>query len=490
MCQQKQPIMQGISKTVSKLKNWKQKAIERRRKIDALQKRQKELTASREGWKQKYKAVKAENLDLIHQNHILQKRIAVLEKADNLVEDKPRNHSYGSMLMLMLLQMRMQGNISLRGCLATMKIVSLVLGIELRLPCASTLLNWEKKLGLDRLNTPSESCSDWAIILDESISIGPEKLLLTLGVDLSVYEFGQALNFSDVNVLDMAIASSWKGLDISERLADLKEDSSIVYGVTDGGTNLVKALKESDLDRVSDCTHAIGNLLKKQYNNCANFQAFSKQCGVLKRQVQLGQYAEYAPPKQRTKGRFLNLQALSNWAFKLLKILDSKTDLPDEIKQKLEWLKEYESLIKEIHQQCRLMNRLFSILKTKGLNNDTQKECLDLLEKEKCPDVFRKGVEQYLSENVVLLNQKQSLICCSDIIESYFGKYKYINAKSGQSLITDACLCLANFNPNFGKKEVKKAMENVKIIDLKQWKEQNCSDSILKKKKKLFKNTG
>jgi len=38
-------------------------------------------------------------------------------------------------------------------------------------------------------------------------------------------------------------------------------------------------------------------------------------------------------------------------------------------------------------------------------------------------------------------------------------------------LITDACLCLANFNPNFGKKDVKKAMENVKIVDLNEWKQ-------------------
>lgn len=59
---------------------------------------------------------------------------------------------------------------------------------------------------------------------------------------------------------------------------------NLVQSVNDEGTNLIKALKMSEIPRVSDCTHAIGNLLKKQYHKDEHL-SFSKQCGVLKRQV-------------------------------------------------------------------------------------------------------------------------------------------------------------------------------------------------------------
>ena len=60
--------------------------------------------------------------------------------------------------------------------------------------------------------------------------------------------------------------------------------------------------------------------------------------------------------------------------------------------------------------------------------------------------------------------------------------------KSG-GYISDDCLNMANFSQNFTEKEVKQAMENVKIIDIIEWRKQNCKDSLRAKKQKLFENT-
>lgn len=482
--------MQGTLKSNSNLIKWKEKAIERRKKIDALTKRIKEIKTGRSNWKEKYFSSKEMNKALLSENMELKRRISVLEQASNLTSAKPKHHSYGSLLISMLIQMRQQGNCSLRACIGVMKILVLVLGLEIKIPCASSILNWEKKLGLYNLKNKKDSGTTQAIILDESISIGTEKILLTLGVDLENYTFGQALNFSDMNLLDLAIGSSWKGEEISARLEQLKQDYVIDYAITDGGTNLIKSLKDSQINRVADCTHAIGNILKRQYNNCAHFQSFSKQCGVFKRQVQLSNYAEFAPPKQRVKGRFLNLQYLANWAYNMLEILDLKTGLAPKIQYQLAWLKDYRSLVDDIYHQSLLMNKLFGVLKNKGLNNHTYEECLVLLETEQSTAIFRKQVKEYLTTNMTLLEERQSLICCSDIIESYFGKYKNIATKNGQSIITDACLCMANFSQKFDQNFVKMAMENTKIVDLQEWNNTNCSESIFKKKKALFKNTG
>jgi len=124
----------------------------------------------------------------------------------------------------------------------------------------------------------------------------------------------------------------------------------------------------SDIIQIQDCTHAIGNLLKKRYGSNEQFIAFSKQCGILKRQVMLGKDALIMPPTQRVKGRFLNLQALSDWAYKMLLLLQKDDSLlSDEQKEKLEWLENYRTLILEMHEQgrsCALSQR--KVMKDSG----------------------------------------------------------------------------------------------------------------------------
>ena len=53
-----------------RIKNWKTKAISRRKENDYLKKREKELIQSRDSWKEKYKAAK-----LSHKKKLLTSRL-------------------------------------------------------------------------------------------------------------------------------------------------------------------------------------------------------------------------------------------------------------------------------------------------------------------------------------------------------------------------------------------------------------------------------
>ena len=247
----------------------------------------------------------------------------------------------------------------------------------------------------------------------------------------------------------------------------------------------------SNILQIQDCTHAIGNLLKKQYVSNEEFITFSKQCGILKRQVMTGKDALIMPPTQRVKGRFLNLQPLSDWAYKMLLLLKNKDSmLSVEQREKLSWLENYRTLILEIYEQGKTMNQLFKVLKNEGLSEYSSQKCNTILKTSKATEFFKDGVQQYLEKNLKVLASDKAVICCSDIIESYFGKYKNQLAKTGSQLITDSCLCIANFNQNFDNKEIKKAMEEVKIVDLKDWRQENLPNSLLQQKRKLLKSVG
>jgi len=311
-------------------------------------------------------------------------------------------------------------------------------------------------------------------------------------VELTKYSFGKSLCFEDTVVLYLGIGKSWTGEGISKQIEKIKSNGFVIeYGVSDGGTNLIKSLKISKVPLIKDCTHAIGNLLKKQYVSNEEFIAFSKQCGIFKRQVMLGKNALIMPPAQRVKGRFLNLQPLSEWAYKMLLLLaQQNSELSKEQQEKLKWLESYRTLILEINEQCKTMNKLFKILKNEGLNKETAEKSKAILEQSKATSFFKDGVRQYLAINLNILIDDKPIICCSDIIESYFGKYKNQLAKTGSKLITDSCLAIANFNQNFEKEEIKKAMEEVKIVDLKNWRKGNLPRSLLQEKRALLKSVG
>ena len=82
----------------------------------------------------------------------------------------------------------------------------------------------------------------------------------------------------------------------------------------------------------------------------------------------------------------------------------------------------------------------------------------------------------------------QTRICCSDLIESFFGKYKHQIQKGAIGGITESVLSIANY-PKLPEKEyIKEAFERTKIKDILNWRDKNGKETIGRKRKKLFKN--
>lgn len=487
--------MQGISKDKDKVSNWREKAKRRSVEIGSLKKRIAEIIKSRNNWKEKYKRVKAENYRLRKALRTSEKQEKSGVRAKEKGKEKggkAKHHSYSLQIIMLCMLLRQKGNCSLRSSASILKIIALSLDLELSFPSRSSIQNWEKKLGYSRLKREGKKEEKWVLIIDESVSIGNQKLLLILGVEISNYKIKSALTFEQVSVLCIGIGKSWKGAAIAAEIKKIKaRNFSISYSVSDGGTNIGKALLLSEIRQVRDCTHFIGNLLKKQYKDNELFEQFSKKCGQLRREVYLGKDTLIIPPKQRAKGRFLNLQALSKWAYKMLLLVENEAaSLSSEQKEKLSWIKAYKGLILEIYVQCKTMDELFELLKNKGLSSENIAACKIILKKSNVTDFFKKGVEEYMTTNFKLAEKEYALICCSDIIESYFGKYKGLLTQTSSQVITDSCLCIANFNQNFNEKEIKKAMEEVKIVDLKNWKEEQLPSSLFQEKIKLLKSVG
>jgi hypothetical protein len=85
-----------------------------------------------------------------------------------------------------------------------------------KIPSHTTIRNWACKMGYYRVHQEVEKSEElWLLLIDESISLGNEKILLILGMPLSKVSFGRALNLSDLRVLQMEIRKTWTGEDIN-----------------------------------------------------------------------------------------------------------------------------------------------------------------------------------------------------------------------------------------------------------------------------------
>lgn len=481
--------MRGNTKQKTKEKKWKKKALSYSKEKEKLRIKVRNLERSKSTWKEKCRGLR---LEVNEQKLIIKK----LNKKNGLhVENKRKkikHHSYDTFEIGLCLHLRRFSNISYRSCVEVIYVLSIVLDLHFFRPSINSIRNWEMKMGYKELQQNGNLSEEWAIILDESIMVGQQKMLLILGVNLTVYNFEDALNFEDVKVLGLHIGKSCKGEDVSRAIEEIKaRNFNIKYAVCDNGNNLSKGLEMSKLDKIEDCTHALGLLLEKRYEKDELFIAFSKASILFKRQIVLSKYSVFIPPVQRSKARFLNLTQLSKWSLKLLKLSKqySKTTKNQTEYKKISWIEEHELIIKDVYNYQQKVNEILKILKTKGLNAKSKKECEGLLNGRKIDAEFKRNIRAYLNRNFSKLDKELiKVICCSDIIESKFGHLKNKMSSNKNVGFTAGSLGIAIPHLIISDDEIKSNLEAVKLKEIWKWEEENLEESILKKKKRLFKS--
>lgn len=475
--------MRGIQLLPSKLHDWQEKAKQRSKYIATQTKRLSEVKLSRGVWRDKYFELKAEN-EVLKQ---------ALNNRVQLPCTKITGHSYSAEQILLALQLRHEGGCSYRSCAAVIRIVSVWLGLKWRIPAYTTIRNWDIKLGYSRLHHCFIRPLNCALIMDESISMGSEKILLLLGVDLERYDYSRPLKMEDIIVLDIGLSKSWKSEAITPRIAKVKKrDIELTYSCTDNGNNIVKALKDSGLIQIEDCSHALGNLMKKRYHNNATFKSLSAEVVKFKQRICNGKYAEYAPPKWRSKSRYMNLYPICKWSKRMLKLIDiyRQQTSSHPILEQLIWLEKYRTFVEQLAAEQAVIQRWQQLLKTEGLSPKLAAKCKTILAESEIADTLKTSMKAYLDRNVERAASLGKVICSSDIIESVFGKFKQRVGKHPQAGLTPGCLTISNYNHSFKIEEIKTAIEQTKMVNIEQWRTKNLPESIFQKKKKLLKIAG
>jgi hypothetical protein len=369
---------------------------------------------------------------------------------------------------------------------------NLHLELSVSSPSFSTTMLWVKKLGYTRLTSIKPIADDWVIILDESIGIGQEKVLVILGIRQQDVDLTRPLKMQDMEPLLVKSREKWQAPDIANELNIIKQKiGTISYAVSDAGFAIKKALEISKIIWIYDITHAIAITLTKIYSDDCDFKKFAHLAAQMRFKLCNSKQAHLIPPNQRSKSRFLNIDIICKWAVQALKAYESQEIcLAD--KQSLQWVKDMEDFVHTLEKIMAVTQEISVILKNNGLSKKSILRCKASLKGYNSGKLrqFKDMILKQLAENGrSLIKRNEVKLCCSDVIETIFGKYKCELSKNKMSGITDLVLIIPALTTTLDANYITHAIDNCTVKDIENWKKENLCESLLSKRKLVFFNS-
>jgi len=417
---------------------------------------QSKLRHSREQWKRKA-TERAEH------NRYLRKELARIkherdrsQQAHQETQERLRRHeaqAHGLVvhhkvdLVWLALRLFLEVRISFRAVARVLRLLAEGCSIT-KAPCPQTVINWITRLAIVRSDAarslrglplraaPFSNGLIW--MMDISIGLGAGKILAVVAIDAHHHHLTPgAPSLEHARCMGVSVADAWTGDTIAEFLGRLiaRVGRPAAY-LKDGGgdlRNAVACLEEQGLGSpcIDDMSHAVAAMLKRSYQDHPAFETFVSACGRVSGNVKQTILACLAPPKVRTKARFMNVHRLFTWADRVLHLSPSggaKTGSPlAKLRACLEQLPACKALITRFRGDASGLLACQQIVKMQGLSHATLAQCEPRLATMPSAALRRecRAYLVYQLETATTLGLDHiGLPISSDAIESLFGVAK------------------------------------------------------------------
>ena len=359
------------------------------------------------------------------------------------------------------------------------------------IPAYTTIGYWAKELGL---SVYKEACvlfkdKRYALIVDESMMIGSEKLLLTLAVDAD--HKGHAITEKDIVVVDISVARSWNGesiKDVLEKVAK-KIGHAPEYVISDNGSTMRKAVRESGFKHHLDISHSLGMFLERVYKKDLDFQKLSDEVQMARLKYNMQDVAFVQPPSQRSIARFMNMSKWIEWASRMQYVYHT---LQNDIKEVYKFIPNNAALVDELSEVMDCITKIERDIKTNGISKESAARCKQLVintimngnERQRKVGTY---ILEYLDNEISFMGENEQHNASSDPIESTFGVTKAIMSNdklvgvTTMILVIPLRLKLAEEN-SIVKFKFKERLEQERHWHIKQWANENLSPNLMLKR--------
>jgi hypothetical protein len=380
-----------------------------------------------------------------------------------------------------------------------------------RLPCPQTVRLWLLRVGLYVLRRALPRRSDWVFILDHTIRLGQRKCLLILGVPLERVQGPRgALGHHDVVVLDLWVTTRCTGEDVAERLRAVGERVGTPRQVvSDHGSDLTKGIGLYQAEQAAvvgqaavvdtyDVTHRLACLVKAELEPDPRWGELLRRCTSSLFQVQQTAGAFLVPPTPRRLSRYLNVDRHVEWAGRVLTLLDAR-DLAEVagllkmsleearswLESKLGWLREFRADVGHWERLLRVVRQTHEEVKNHGLSRQTARRVWRGLGADIMTDPRLRGflarVLWYLRAEGGKVPRGESWLGTSDVIESLFGKYKWLGEKAPYAEVGASVLALPVLTTELTGELLHEALSAVSGDDVRDWVSEHVGRSTLSK---------
>jgi hypothetical protein len=375
-------------------------------------------------------------------------------------------------------------------------------------PHFTSVINWTVRFGLARLNQVGRISKPWLAIIDLSIDIGVKKALVVLRVPIdALARRGSAIQLEDCGCIGLCVTERTDGATVAKALTRIFATAGDpVALIKDGGTDLGKGValwkaqegKEA-VWTIEDIGHVMANALKAQFEKTKAFERFVSvvhKAGARLRQTKL---AFLIPPKLRTKGRFQGISRLGKWVESLLDALAGRGRAEGhsalaKLRVAMAGLASLRPFIERFAATVLGVAEVLEILKNKGLNQETYRQCQQLAEQLPERSKVKKRLLVWLQHHLHIqcrlgVNQ-MPLLVSSDIIESLFGKFKHIIERSPQTDMNRTTLVIPALCGRVDGQAIAQALAHTTHSDAQNWEQDNIPYTLRKQRHAFFHGTG
>lgn len=408
--------------------------------------------------------------------------------------------------MVSFLELVLGGSLPIRGASRALGTFFELLGVGESAPYWGTGRWWLLRLGYYQIHQPKEVADDWVWLVDHATQAGVQRCLVILGIrQKDLPPPGQCLRHQDMEVIDVKPVDHSDKTVVYEQLERASEKTGVPRAIVQDHGGDLKVGTERFCEQhegcvsIYDVAHYAASVLRKELEPDLSWKAFCSELGQCKYEVQQTELSFLAPPSQRSKARYMNLEPLLKWASRALSCLDGQAPgvvgriSQARLEAKLGWLQKYREPLAQWRQMQAMVDRTVDWVRRYGLYHDIAEDLGMELEKlgesRGGAQRVRDALLAYVSSESAKARAGERLPGSSEVIESCFGRLKGLEGEHQKCGFTSMVLALGAIVSERTSSVIREALTFCKTHDVIRWCERFLGETEQTKRCQLCAST-
>ena len=316
---------------------------------------------------------------------------------------------------------------------------------------------------------------------DHVIRLGVYKCFVIVGVRMATLMAKKDLTISLEDLEPMALLpmETSNGTEVVRRLEETvqKVGFSPDALVIDHGSDLYAGARlfcenHPGTQLKYDVCHKVACELKKRLNKNPLWEQLTSGAVQVKKALSLSKFAKFAPPQQRSKARYMNLDSLVKWG---CNTLNQYVALPEEVQHKVSWLMPLNKELRKWQGWVQIAQVTRDLIRREGFYDGADEVLMDTLIKmgltSEETEEFTEVLVDYVRSEGEGIHSDNRLVGTTEVLEGLFGGYKRLAGENKMSFngLGRLILCMSSRIGEFSEELVHKAMTSVKCKDVDIW---------------------